>query len=152
MLHDNYALYCGTKCNKQRWWVPAVVTKVFSTQMVNVCVVAKGWTWRQHIDQLHPCYRVNEDADPGEDPRPTLLDTQVSSRGQISLDQSNHPHDVEGTNTTDDIPTPNPSESTDCPSTKKTASLRCRKVRPPSPGADHGPHNPRCLKRLQATK
>ena len=129
--------------NKQPRWEPAVVTKVLCTRTVNVRVVPKGPTWRRHTYQLRPRYRVNEDADPGEDPRPTPLDTQVSSGGPISTYQSDHSKDAEGTNTTDDIPTPNPSESTDFPSIKKTERPRRRKVQLPSPCAEYEPHNPR---------
>ena len=79
-----YALYCGPKRNKQPWWVPAVVSKVDGMWMVTVAVIPKGPTWQRHIDHLHPRYGVNEDADSGEDPRPTPLNTQVSSGGPVS--------------------------------------------------------------------
>ena len=65
----NSALYCGPKCNRRKLrWVPAVVAKVFGTQSVNVCAFPRGPTWHGHTDQLHPCYGVEEDADPGEPP------------------------------------------------------------------------------------
>ena len=63
-----YTLYCGPKCNQKLWWVLAVVTKVFATWIVNVCIFPRGPTWCLHIDQLHPHYRMEEDADPGEAP------------------------------------------------------------------------------------
>ena len=77
-------------CNKQSRCVPAVVTKVFGTWTVNVRIVLKGPTWRQHMDQLRPHYGVNEGKDPGEDPQPASMD---------------HSQDAEGTNTTDHTPT-----------------------------------------------
>ena len=83
-----YALYHGRKRNKQPWWVPAVVTKVFGTRTISVCIVPKEITWRRHIDQLHPCYGLNEDSDAGEDPQPTTLDTQVSSSSPATTDHS----------------------------------------------------------------
>ena len=147
-----YALYCGPKRNRQPRWVPAVVTKVFGTRTVNVRVVPRGPTWRRHIDQLRPRYGVNEDVDPGEDPQPTPLDTQVASGSPASTDQSDHPQDADGTNTTDDTPTPNPSESTDRPSASKPERPPRRKRPPLPPDAEYGPHNLRRSERLQARK
>ena len=148
-----YALYCGPKRNKQPRWVPAVVTKVFGTRTVNVRVVPRGPTWRRHIDQLRPRYGVNEDTDPGEDSRPTPMDTQVASGSPASTDQSNHPQDAEGTNTTDNTPTPNPLESTDGPSsTNKPGRPKRQLPQLPLPDAEYGPHNLRRSKRLQARK
>lgn len=69
-----YALYCGPRSNKQPRWVPAIVTKVFGTKSVNVCVFPRGPTWRRHVDQLRPRYGVEEDDDPGE----TLASTTQS--------------------------------------------------------------------------
>ena len=149
-----YALYCGPKRNRQPRWVPAVVTKVFGTRTVNVRVTPKGPTWRRHIDQLRPRYGVKEDEDPGEDPRPTPVDTQVVSGGPDSMNQSDHPRDAEGTNTTDGTLTPpNPLKSTDCPSTDQPGRrIRRRLPQLPPRDAEYGPHNPRRSKRLQAKK
>ncbi|KAK8383409.1 hypothetical protein O3P69_019059 [Scylla paramamosain] len=53
--------------------IHAVVTKVFGTQSVNICVSPRGLTWRRHIEQLCPRYGVEEDMEPGEAPTlPTL--------------------------------------------------------------------------------
>ena len=43
-----YALYCGSKRNKQPRWVLDVVTEGFDSRTVNVRVNAKGPTWRPH--------------------------------------------------------------------------------------------------------
>ena len=67
----------------------------------NVCIVPKGLTWRRHIDQLHPHYRVNEDTNPGEDLQSTPLVTQVSSGSPASTDCL---QDAVGTITTDGTP------------------------------------------------
>ena len=61
-----YVLYCGPNCNKQLRWVPALVTNVFGTRSVNVHILPRGHTWHRHIDQLCPCYGVEEDTDSGE--------------------------------------------------------------------------------------
>ena len=71
----------GPKCNKLPWWVLAVVTKVFDTQMVNDRIVPKGPTWRQHIGQVLPRYSVNEGL-PG--PRRGSL-TNTSGYTQVSF-------------------------------------------------------------------
>eukprot|EP00731_Ephydatia_muelleri_P002611 Em0001g2611a len=63
-----YALYCGPRRDKDPRWGPAVVTKRFGTQSVNVRVFPREGTWRRHIEQLHPCYVDQDDADPGEIP------------------------------------------------------------------------------------
>ncbi len=56
-----------------------MVTKVFDTRSVNVCVSPRGPTWRQHIEQLHPHYGVEEDTEPGEAP---TLQTQHRNNKQ----------------------------------------------------------------------
>ena len=146
-----YALYFGPKRNKQPRWVPAVVTKVFGTRTVNVRVVPKGPTWRRHIDQLRPRYGVNEDTDPGEDPRspPT-----VHSQDAEGTNTTDRPQETKGTNTTDHTLTlpPNPLESTNCPPGKKQGRQKSRKTRLPPPDAEYGPHNPRRSERLQSRK
>ena len=145
-----YALYYGPRRNKKPRWVPAVVTKVFGTRTVNVRVVPRGPTWRRHIDQLRPRYGVNEDADPGEDPRPTSTD---GVHKDTSIGEGPGPESAsgiqaaEGTNTADHTPTP-PPESTDCPPKKK----RTRKARLPPPDTEYGPHNPRRSERIKSRK
>ena len=66
-----YALYRGPRHERDPRWVPAVVTKVFGSRSVNVRVFPHGGTWRRHIEQLRPCYGVDQDADPGKVPAPT---------------------------------------------------------------------------------
>ena len=128
-----YALYYGPRRNKQPRWVPAVVTKVFGTRTVNVRVVPRGPTWRRHIDQLRPRYGVNEDTDPGEDPRTTStngVNEDADPGKDLRLDSTDRSQDAEGTNTTDHTPTlpPNPSESTDCTPKKKQRKQRSRRI------------------------
>ncbi|KAL5503461.1 hypothetical protein EMCRGX_G010415 [Ephydatia muelleri] len=56
----------ATRREKDPRWVPAVVTKVYGSRSVSVRVCPRGGTWRRHIEQLHPRYGVQEDADPRE--------------------------------------------------------------------------------------
>ena len=44
-----------------------MISKVFGTHSVNVRVCPRGGRWRRHIEQLHPHYGAQEDADPGEE-------------------------------------------------------------------------------------
>ena len=69
-----YALYWGPKRNKQSRWVPAVVSKVSAHEVLMLLspVFPRGPNWRCHIDQLCPCYAVEEDADSGEAPRSSM--------------------------------------------------------------------------------
>ena len=56
-----YALYFGTRRDKDPRWVPAVVTKRLGPRTVNVRVFPTGPTWRRHIDQLLPRHTSEED-------------------------------------------------------------------------------------------
>lgn len=62
-----YALHFGAKQDKDRRWVPAVVTKVLGPRSVNVRVEPHGPVWRRHIEQLQPRHTSPEDLEPGED-------------------------------------------------------------------------------------
>ena len=73
-----YALFCGPNSNKRLRWVPEVVTKVFGTWSVNVHIFPKEPTWHRHIDQVHPHYGVEQDADPGDPP--ILLQSSLIQR------------------------------------------------------------------------
>ena len=123
----------------------------------HVRVVPRGPTWRRYIDQLRPRYGVNEDTDPGEDPRPTStngMNEHADPRNILQRDSTDGLQDAEGTNTSDHTPTltPNPLESTDCTSQNKQRKQRRRKARLPPPDAEYGPHNPRRSERLQSRK
>ena len=72
-----YALYRDPKRDRQPRWVPAVMTKVFGSRTVSVRDVPWGLIRRQHIDQLCPWYRTNEDADPGEMPSSLAMPNEI---------------------------------------------------------------------------
>ena len=80
-----YALYCGPRRDKDPRWVPAIVIKVHGPRSVNVRVHPRGPTWRRHIDQLRPCYGVDQDTDPGDTSAPSSL-TQVPDSPQADQD------------------------------------------------------------------
>ena len=86
-----YALYRGSKRDRQPRWIPAVVTKVFGTRAVSVRIVPRGSIWRRHIDQLRPQYTTDEDADPGEMPSnlatPDTIPTEVVTPMNDALPQ-----------------------------------------------------------------
>ena len=63
-----YAKVFISKSEKSPKWVPAVITKVLGTRSCNVKVCPSGATWRRHIEQLHPLFRCNDNAEPGELP------------------------------------------------------------------------------------
>ncbi|MPC16734.1 hypothetical protein E2C01_009568 [Portunus trituberculatus] len=116
-----YALYCCLRRDKQRRWVPAVVTKVFGSRSVNVRVLHGGPTWRHHIDQLRPRYGVEHDDDPGE----ALMSTSP-------------------------IPDPKPQDGDGTASRPARRLEKRRNPRLPTPTDDHyGPDNPRRSKRLK---
>ena len=82
-----------TKHNKKLLWVPAVVTKVLGTPSVNVCVFPRepACTWCRPIDQLHPSYGVEENADPGETPMsPTKSPTPEEGDNAMNKDIRTH--------------------------------------------------------------
>ncbi|XP_045117644.1 uncharacterized protein LOC123508175 [Portunus trituberculatus] len=107
--------------DKQRRWVPAVVTKVFGSRSVNVRVLHGGPTWRHHIDQLRPRYGVEHDDDPGE----ALMSTSP-------------------------IPDPKPQDGDGTASRPARRLEKRRNPRLPTPTDDHyGPDNPRRSKRLK---
>ena len=74
-----FALYCGPRREKEARWVPAVVTKVFGTRSVNVRVFLRGGSWRRHIEQFHPRYGTQEDADPGGNVSATPMEPFLGS-------------------------------------------------------------------------
>ena len=74
-----YALYCGPKREKEPRWVPATVTKVFSSRSFNVRVSPKEVTWRRHLQQLRSRYSFQEDDDPGESSNSSLEGTDLDT-------------------------------------------------------------------------
>ena len=121
-----YALYCGPRHEKDPRWVPAVVTKRFSTR--NVRVVPRGGKWRRHIEQLCPRYVDQEDADPCEMPI-QAPEPAVSVQDEIPLLEEAPIMEMAQTSTT--VPV-------------ATFAKKARNPRLPT-GTEYGPlpHNPR---------
>ena len=91
-----YALYFGPRRDRDPRWVPAIVTKVHGTRIVNVRVIPRGPTWRRHLDQLRPRYGSDQDDDPCEIPT-SVLSTETLPAGtdhassSSSMNQRNNP-------------------------------------------------------------
>ena len=83
-----YALYFCPKRNKNPWWIPGIVVKVYGTQSVSVRVLPRGPTWQRHVDQLRPRFRADQDKDPGDDPAKTTsaqFDQQPTDSPRIQV-------------------------------------------------------------------
>ena len=128
--------YCGPRREKDPRWVPAVVTKRFSTRSVNVRVVPRGGTWRRHIEQLRPRYVDQDDADPCEmsiqAPEPA-----VSVQEEMPLLEEAPILEMAQTSTT--------------PVPVATFAKKARNPRLPT-GTEYGPHNPRRSSRRPLSK
>ena len=91
-----YALYFGSRRDRDPRWVPAIVTKVHGTRSVNVRVIPRGPTWRRHLDQLRPRYGSDQDDDSCEIPT-RVLSTETLPAGtdhassSSSMNQRNNP-------------------------------------------------------------
>ena len=63
-----YALYCGTRRNRDPRWGSGVIVKARGTRLFHVRIVPNGPIWRRHIDQIRWRCASPEDDEPGDLP------------------------------------------------------------------------------------